>query len=146
MACEFCTPKYRPLFETPFWKVHLVDDQSYLGRCVVTLKRHAGTLSLLTNEEWKDFGQIARRVESVLTKAFEPQMFNWSCLLDASYKEEYPDPHVHFHVRPRYSAPVTFSNVTFDDPDFGNHYDRTRKREISDDVNRSIRERILHYV
>lgn len=145
MACEYCTPKYRPLFETAYWKVNLFPDQSYLGRVVVTLKRHAGTLSMLNAEEWKDFGQMARRVEAVLTKSFEPQMFNWTCMLNDAYLEENPDPHVHWHVRPRYNAAVELAGVTFTDPDFGKHYDRARKNEPSDEVKRAIRERILHY-
>ena len=145
MACEYCTPKYRPLFETPFWRVHLAEDQSYLGRCVVILKRHAGTLSMLTVDEWKDFGQVVKKTEFILEKAFAPKMFNWTCMVNNAYLEEDADPHIHWHVRGRYDKPVELAGVTFDDPDFGHHYNRERKKELTDEQRKVIRERILHY-
>jgi diadenosine tetraphosphate (Ap4A) HIT family hydrolase len=145
VSCEICKPKYRPLFETIFWRVHLVPDQAYLGRCVVVLKRHAGTLSMLTADEWKDFGQMVVRIELVINKAFEPDMFNWTCMANDAYLEEYPEPHIHWHIRPRYAKPVALAGIAFEDPDFGKHYDRERKNIVSDDVQRVIRERLLHY-
>jgi diadenosine tetraphosphate (Ap4A) HIT family hydrolase len=145
MSCEYCNPKYRPLFETTYWRVYLDPEQSYLGRCRVILKRHAGTLSMLNTEEWKDFGEAVRRVELILTKAFEPKLFNWTCMVNNSYLDEDPDPHIHWHVRGRYDSPVVIEGVTFDDPDFGHHYDRARKKEVSEDTLRAIRARLLHY-
>jgi diadenosine tetraphosphate (Ap4A) HIT family hydrolase len=145
MGCEYCTPKYRPLFESAHWRVYLDPDQGYLGRCRVILKRHAGTLSMLTSDEWKDFGIIVKKVESVLEHAFGPKMFNWTCMVNNAYLHADPDPHIHWHVRGRYDKPVEIAGVTFDDPEFGHHYDRARKKEISEDVQRAIRERILHY-
>jgi diadenosine tetraphosphate (Ap4A) HIT family hydrolase len=145
MTCEYCNPKYRPLFETTFWRIYLDPEQSYLGRCRVILKRHAGTLSMLTADEWKDLGQAVRQVETVLIKAFDPQLFNWTCMVNNAYLSEDPDPHIHWHVRPRYDKPVVIAETTFTDPEFGHHYSRDRKVDASDDVKRAIRERILHY-
>lgn len=146
MACEHCNQRGRPLFETVFWRVFLDDDQAYLGRCRIILKRHAGTLSMLTADEWKDFGQVVKRIELIVTKSFEPEVFNWTCMVNDAYLQEFPDPHIHWHMRPRYSKPVAIEGVTFDDPDFGKHYDRARKRQVSEDTNNAIRHRLLHYL
>ena len=144
MECISCQkPNYNELiFETKFWKVILASDQAYLGRCYITLKRHSGDLAELTDEEWLDFSELVKRLESALKKSFNATMFNWTCLMNNAYQNEPPNPHIHWHFRPRYNHKVEFAGLTFKDPEFGHHYDRARKQEVSNDVKRKILEKI----
>ena len=61
-------------------------------------------------------------------------MFNWSCLMNDAYKSTPPCPHVHLHVRPRYSAPITVGDYTFCDYRFAHHYDNNTKSISSKEI------------
>ncbi|SFC62749.1 HIT family protein [Butyrivibrio sp. YAB3001] len=107
-ACEWCNlsdeDKKYILFEDEHWAVYLADKQDYVGRCIIVLKRHAGTLSELSVAEWTDFQSIIQRVESCLKTTLGADLCNWTCLLNNFYKDDNPNPHVHLHCRPRYSV------------------------------------------
>jgi diadenosine tetraphosphate (Ap4A) HIT family hydrolase len=122
--CELAEQSRSRVMEGVYWNVIVSRDQLYLGRCMVVLKRHCPTLSDLTLHEVADWHEIVRKLEYALLKTFEPNLFNWACLMNDAYKSAHPDPHVHWHVRPRYSEPVNFSGKIFTDPDFAHHYGR----------------------
>jgi len=129
-------------FETKYWRIVLSIDQRYLGRCVVVLKRRCSTLAELKKEEWLDFAELVKRLESTLKRAFGATMFNWTCLMNDAYQKSPPNPQVHWHFRPRYNHKVKFAGLTLEDPEFGHHYGRTRKHEVSDKVRKRIVEKI----
>jgi diadenosine tetraphosphate (Ap4A) HIT family hydrolase len=110
------------IFESPHWKVILLDEQKYLGRCVVVLKRKCGDLAELEQDEILDFFEVVRKMESLFRKTFDATMFNWACLMNNAYRETPPDPQVHWHFRPRYNHKVEFEGEIFEDPNFGSHY------------------------
>lgn len=131
------------LFETSYWKVILFEDQSYLGRCVILLKRNCGELSSLTFKEWSDFSEnIVKKMEIVLKKSFNSTMFNWTCLMNDAYKDKYPKPQVHWHFRPRYKSKVTFEGEIFEDSEFAHHYSRERKKIVSNEILEKIAKKI----
>jgi len=144
--CEICNADtgggYVKIVETKFWNVFLVPDQSYLGRCSLELKRHCENLSELNKDEWGDFTGIVKRLEKALKKAFNATMFNWTCLMNNAYKSKSPVPHVHWHFRPRYDHSVKFNGITFEDKEFGHHYDKKRNLIVSDDIKREISKKI----
>lgn len=145
MGCEYCEKSSKDnnfIYETKYWIIFLAKDQSYLGRCVVVLKRHCGDLAELKDEEWLDFKEIVKKLELALKKSFNATMFNWTCLMNNAYQNKQPNPHVHWHFRPRYNHKVKFEGTTFEDPDFGHHYDRARKQNVSNDIKRKIIEKI----
>jgi len=146
--CHYCGDLNRTgmLFETRYHNVLVADEQSYLGRCVIALKRHAESLSDLTEEEQLDFFKIVKTLEGAIKKSFGADMFNLTSMMNSSYKEDPPNPHVHWHLRPRYDHDVEFAGVTFSDPDFGKHYDRTRKNQIDELVIKQIAEEIRKYL
>ena len=147
MECRYCEETDKNLiYETKHWKVFLAFEQSYLGRCVVVLKRHCGDLAELKREEWLDFVELVRKLESALRKAFGATMFNWTCLMNNAYQHDPPNPHVHWHFRPRYDHEVKFAGEVFRDPDFGYHYDRKRTQMVSEEVKRKIIEEIRKYL
>ena len=120
------------IYETDFWKVVLIDDQTYLGRSVVVLKRDCGEMSGLDSQEVLDFHtNVVQKMENVFKKTFNATMFNWTCLMNNAYKAENPEPHVHWHFRPRYRNDVQFAGETFQDVNFAHHYDRAKKKIVS---------------
>ncbi|MDE2038069.1 MAG: HIT family protein [Patescibacteria group bacterium] len=105
------------LFETEHWKVVLLDDQLYLGRCVVALKRPCQNLADLNEKENEDWLEVVKKLESSFRKAFGAFMFNWSCLMNSDPEKR----QVHWHFRPRYDKPVQVDGRVFEDPNFGQH-------------------------
>ena len=125
-TCDWCSlseedKKYQ-LYESRSWLVFLSDEQDYIGRCILVLKRHCGSLPELTDEEWDELRDLVRKVEACLKAVLGATMCNWSCLMNNFYKKPEPDPHLHIHVRPRYDKPVTLNGNTYTDGEFGHHY------------------------
>ena len=143
-TCKLCSLLHtlEPIFETDYWKVVLNLDQGYLGRCFVTLKEHKGDLSELTNEEWLDFGSIVKKIELAIMQAFGAESFNWTCLMNNAYKHSQPNPHVHWHMRPRYRETVRFSDLDFSDPEFSHHYNREQRFFAEDNTLAAINKEI----
>ncbi len=115
-------PSLFQLFETKYWNVVLLEEQRYLGRSVVELKRECGDLADLTEEEILDFFQIIAKMQDLLRKTFDATMFNWACLMNNAYQEVTPKPQIHWHFIPRYNHEVTFVSETFKDINFGHHH------------------------
>jgi ATP adenylyltransferase len=142
MECRYC--KYLEdqdfgdfILKTDHWIVFLAPNQSQLGTCVVALNRHLEDLSSLEKEEWDDFAQIVKKLEHALKSAFNATMFNWGCLMNASYLQDTPEPHLHWHFIPRYNHKVKFEDLTFEDPFFG--YMRPRPaKTLSDQTKKKI--------
>ena len=124
--CEWCnlSEKERQwlLYETQYWTVYLADEQDYVGRCIVILNRHCGSLSELSESEWNDLKEIIDKIEYVYKESLGAQLCNWSCLMNSFYKNEAPNPHLHLHVRPRFQYALTLNGHHYVDEEFGCHY------------------------
>ena len=133
------------LAETDHWLIILAPDQRNLGTCVVALKRDETELSGLNGQEWADLARVVKKLESATRKAFHATMFNWGCLMNSSYLEDPPCPHLHWHFIPRYWESVEFKGETFDDPCFGmsTMHDRRQLNPISDELKKEIKNKIL---
>ncbi len=46
------------------------------------------------------------------------------------YQKENPNPHVHWHIKPRYKNGVSFHGKDFIDGEFGHHYDDNKDKGI----------------
>jgi len=147
MNCPICSwspesGEYLFIRETGYWRICLVPNQSLIGRCVIHLKRHAGDLADLSEEEWMDFLNVVKRVEGALGSAFNTTMFNWSCFMNHAYRENPPEPHVHWWAVPRYVRALQFSGRTFEDPHFGDPYDHGRWLDLPKELRNEIAEKI----
>lgn len=120
--CKFVIESDNPIIETKYWIVLLADEQAYLGRSYVTLKRHCGDLVDLEKEEWSELLDLIRKLEAAVRSAFKPALFNWNCLMNLAYQNDPPNPHIHWHFIPRYNYKVKLNGITFNDPEFGHHY------------------------
>lgn len=132
------------LFTTEYWFILLAPDQKNLGTCVIALKRYEGDLASLKDGEWQEFSEIVENLQAALKKAFNSTMFNWGCLMNASYLKNPPDPHVHWHFIPRYKEKVQFEGLTFEDPCFGFSTMKSKQglREIPKNIRMKIIEKI----
>lgn len=144
MNCPICSwspddVDYLFIHETQHWRICLAPNQSLIGRCVIHLKRHAGDLADLSDDELCDFLDVLKLVEESIRTAFNATMFNWSCYMNHSYREDPPIPHVHWWAVPRYAHAVSFGERTFEDPHFGEPYDHDRWLDLP----KSLREEIV---
>jgi diadenosine tetraphosphate (Ap4A) HIT family hydrolase len=135
------------IYETEFWVVKLNNNQAYLGRCVIVAKREVENLSSLTKEEWVNLQKVIQSLELAIQKAFNPRMFNWTCLMNNAFKAERYDkkkakPHVHWHCKPRYNMEVVFNDIIFKDEKFAHHYDRNTEQIVDNDTLSLIAEEI----
>ena len=126
MNCDWCNlseeEKRYQLYESALWTVFLSDEQDYIGRCILVLKRHCGSLAELTEEEWEELRRLVCKVETCLKTVLGAALCNWSCLMNSFYKGTDHDPHLHIHVRPRYDKAVTINGNNYPDSEFGHHY------------------------
>lgn len=129
--CEWCEYKDNEwlLCKSAYWSVYLADIQDYVGRCVLVLNRHGGSISELDMPEWVELKTIIDRLEYIYKEVLGAELCNWSCLLNSFYKEAEPNPHLHLHVRPRYKNAIVINNHSYIDAEFAHHY--ALKKEVS---------------
>ena len=146
--CSWSTDNfdYRFVCESKFWRIVLAPNQCLVGRCVVHLKRHVGDLANLTQDELSEWLTMVKIYEAALQSAFGVTMFNWSCYMNHSYREDSPNPHIHWWAVPRYNQLVTIGDWIFKDPDFGNPYDHYRWVEVPKEIHQRIATRIQHAI
>lgn len=144
MECIACKKPKRSalILRTKHWRAILASDQGCLGRCYVVLGRHCSDMAKLKLEEWIDFSEVVQELECALRKAFDATMFNWACFMNYAYQLDPPNPHVHWHLVPRYKQKVKFAGMTFEDPKFGQPYDLTRTQVVPPEVKQKIVTRI----
>jgi hypothetical protein len=134
--CSWCNlsekDKQFLVYESTFWSIFLADEQDYIGRCILVLKRHCGSLSELTDDEWEELHKLVYKVETCIKTALGATLSNWSCLMNSFYKDSDPNPHLHIHVRPRYDKPVMLNGNTYIDNEFSHHYTVNKNRSIPD--------------
>ena len=120
------------VYESKCWSVFLSDEQDYIGRCILVLKRHCNSMSELTGEEWEELHNLVCKAEACLKAVLGATLCNWSCLMNSFFKDAAPNPHLHIHVRPRYEKPVMLNGNTYTDSEFGHHYGLNKSVAISD--------------
>ncbi|MGI6423597.1 MAG: HIT family protein [Candidatus Dojkabacteria bacterium] len=136
------------LFETANWFITLWENQYYLGRATIEYKdvskRH---LSELSQEHILELFSLIKRYEIAFKKAFNTTNFNWTCLMNNSYKEknkDNPDP-LHIHILPRYRDVVEFNGEVFKDELFAHHYDDDREKIVDKDFLIVLADKILSH-
>lgn len=90
------------------WSVLVRPKQATLGALVLVSNGPYTALSQLPEAAFKEQAQVTQDIAAVLSKLFSYDKINYLLLMMV-------DPHVHFHVLPRYSSPQTFDTWTFED-------------------------------
>jgi diadenosine tetraphosphate (Ap4A) HIT family hydrolase len=108
--------------ESEFWVTVVNRNQNLLGKTFIALCRHEEDVVALTSGEWAELQEEVRWVTERVAKAFAPDHFNYSFLMNL-------DRHVHLHVIPRYVGTRELAGVTFEDPDYPDSYRPARDDE-----------------
>jgi ATP adenylyltransferase len=132
------------ILETDYWRVYLSWNQDRLGRCLIVCKEHKRSLIELSPDELSDWTQILHRLHPALYQAFKPTHINVACLMNGAFKDDSPQPHVHWWSIPRYDREVTFEGEMFKDSNYPaivcDHEGHEKK------VNDDMRERIIQTI
>jgi diadenosine tetraphosphate (Ap4A) HIT family hydrolase len=100
------------ILSTEHWCVVIRQKQVTLGALVLISKRHVEALSTLEPDEAAELPNATTALEARLRAAFAPDKINYLALMMV-------DPHLHFHVIPRYEQPRTVHGYTFQDAAWG---------------------------
>lgn len=109
------------IVDSTIWRVELNPNQQHLGRTFVGLREHKSSLSDLSTKEFLEFRRIVNALEIGARAAFSPDLFNWMCLMNNAKRDE-QEPHVHWHMVPRYRGPVEFAGHTYTDSAWPRQY------------------------
>ena len=90
------------------WRWSLRPVQATIGSGILSLNRYAESMSSLSPTEGEDLILIMGTIEATLSKTFKYQKINYMMLMMV-------DPHIHFHVIPRYSDIVNFGSINWKD-------------------------------
>ena len=148
--CSWCDlseeDKRFQVYESTFWSVFLSDEQDYVGRCILVLKRHCASLPELTEDEWEELRGLVCKVETCLKTVLGAALCNWSCLMNSFFKDPEPDPHLHIHVRPRYDRPVMINGNIYTDSEFCHHYALDKNGAIPAEDKEEVLDRLKEWL
>jgi diadenosine tetraphosphate (Ap4A) HIT family hydrolase len=96
------------LREFEHWLVLLRPAQVTLGSLVLAAKSDATVYSDLPREAFAEQADVVKAVETALASFCQYERINYLMLMMV-------DPHVHFHVIPRYSAARAWNGIEFPD-------------------------------
>ena len=96
------------LHEYGSWVVLLRPAQPTLGSMILACKEEATALGAVSAEAWSEVAVATADLEGALRATFDHQKINYLALMMV-------DPHVHFHVIPRYSTTRDFEGSSFAD-------------------------------
>ncbi|HSX36801.1 MAG TPA: hypothetical protein VLG13_01620 [Patescibacteria group bacterium] len=133
-ACDYLQAPKHQIITTDYWSVGISNDQPYLGRAYCTLLKHKSSLGELSSDEWNDLHAIFKELETRYRKAFGADVINIECNMNHAFKTKPYNPHVHWHIYPRYSKPVEVAGELFEDALFGSHIDEDLIRIVDDRV------------
>ncbi|NDV95456.1 HIT family protein [Dysgonomonas sp. 521] len=96
------------IYESKFWIWSLRPVHNTLGAGILSLKRYTESFSDISEEEGSDLALIVKVIERALKVNFTYDRINYLMLMMV-------DPHLHYHVIPRYSIEQEFDGQKFKD-------------------------------
>lgn len=143
--CLFCDRKFEDYSIRKYdnWDVQVfVDDQYYLGRCVVVLRsRHIVNMVNMNEVEREElFNEVLPDLNTALDSAFSPDLYNYASLGNDCR-------HLHYHIIPRYKDEREFNGMVFEDEFWNKHYaqdydrvklDNSDLRSIMSEISKSF--------
>ncbi len=106
------------------WVVLLRPAQATLGALILACKDDATAFSDISPAAFQEFSRAIKDIETALFSAFSYDKLNYLMLMMV-------DPHVHFHVLPRYAGRAAFEGISFEDPAWPKPPDLTHKTDVS---------------
>ena len=90
------------------WSVLLRPEQVTLGSLILASHSQANAFGDLSDLAMKELSAVTNDIEASLTDCFSFDKINYLMLMMV-------DPHVHFHIIPRYSSKRNYQNSVFSD-------------------------------
>ena len=109
--------------ETEHWLILLRPQAVTLGSLVLAAKSDATSYGALPLGAFADQAVAVARIEAALRAFISPEKINYLMLMMV-------DPHVHFHVIPRYAGSRTFDEAEFPDRGWPGMPDMTSARSL----------------
>lgn len=91
-----------------FWSVQARPQQVTLGALILLAHGPAQSFARLAPGAHAELARVSADIENALTR-FDYRKMNYLMLMMV-------DPHVHFHILPRYDGTRDFEGLSFDDP------------------------------
>ncbi len=146
IECGLCqrTEKYTRLDikDYNYWGVTLFENQYYLGRSIIFLKRHAGDAFIDTNIDEKNELEniVIPKLTNAISGLYKPDRFNYAALGNEVG-------HAHWHIIPRYKNEREINGVVFKDENWGKNYASYNKNfKIEDEILLRIRSDISNII
>jgi diadenosine tetraphosphate (Ap4A) HIT family hydrolase len=114
------------LAEYGHWVVLLRPKQLTCGSMVLACKEDALALGAVSGDAWAGLARATAELEAASLAAFAHDRINYLALMMF-------DPHVHFHVLPRYESSREVGGVTFVDSAWPKPPDVTQALELTDE-------------
>lgn len=95
---------------------------------------------------WDDFEKTVARIEKAYKEVYGAEPLNWGCYMNHAFRTKPFNPHVHWHIYPRYQTAPILDGVEYDDPLFGNFYDTEVERLVDDKTTQKIAEKLAEYL
>ena len=122
---RFGYPQSR-IAEYAHWVVLLRPDQVTAGCLILACKEDARSFGQITAAAGTELPRVAADIESAFSATYKPEKLNYLALMMV-------DPHVHFHVIPRYAHPVAVAGSSIPDPGWPRHPDLAAVAALSED-------------
>ena len=94
--------------EYDYWVVLYRPQQVTIGSLVLICKENKFNLGDLSNSSFAEFKRVIQDIEIFLQKKLGANKINYIALMMV-------DPHVHFHIIPRYSSKITINEKNYYD-------------------------------
>jgi diadenosine tetraphosphate (Ap4A) HIT family hydrolase len=94
--------------EFDHWLLLLRPAQPTLGSLILAAKSEVTSFADLPDQAFAELAVVSRAIESALAAAIAHEKLNYLMLMMV-------DPHVHYHVIPRFAGERTFGGVSFAD-------------------------------
>ena len=107
-------------------------QQVTLGSLVLVCKEEATSFPDISTAAFAELKHVTSVMEGMLAAAFAFDKVNYLML-------RMVDPHVHFHVLPRYASARTFEGMTFEDPAWPKPPDLTASAVFPEGLRESLR-------
>jgi diadenosine tetraphosphate (Ap4A) HIT family hydrolase len=117
------------------WVVLLRPQQATFGALVLAHRGPETAFSAIGAPAFAELGRITADTESALARVVAFERINYLMLMMV-------DPHVHFHVIPRYSTPRDFAGASFADKGWPRLPDLTQAPTLSEAQQREIVEHL----
>ena len=117
------------------WLVLLRPAQVTLGALVLVAREPVTAFSQLSQAAFTELARVTHDIDTVLSHLFRYDKLNYLMLMMV-------DPHVHFHVIPRYAAIRHYAEVKFTDPGWPGPPDLGHNNQVDNAVFNQLRDEL----